>query len=213
MRPFTTTALAALFAAIAATAGAQQNMAHVHIGHVLTGWQDTPAGTGLLPTALEEAEVAETHAGFAVSKPGDLDWMKLHVGHILNAVDPVAEPDGPGLGYGVANAAAGVVAHVGFAAQSEGASDNVKLHATHVAASTGNVGVWTAEIVDLVGQVRAASEPATAAPLVEHIHALTLSILNGTDANGDGTVGWQQGEGGLAQAQQHMGFMRAGEGI
>ena len=213
MRPLTTTALAALFAAVAATAGAQQNMAHVHIGHVLTGWQDTPGGKGLLPTALEEAEIAETHAGFAVSKPGDLDWMKLHTGHVLHTVDPEAEPGGPGLGYGITKAAAGVVAHVGFAAESDGASDNVKGHAVHVTASAGNVADWAAEIADLVGQVRATSEPATAAPLVERIHALTLSILNGTDANGDGTIGWQPGEGGLAQAEQHMGFMKAGEGI
>lgn len=44
-------------------------------------------------------------------------------------------------------------------------------------------------------------------------HVLTLTILNGTDANGDGTIGWQLGEGGLAQAEQHRGFMRVGEGI
>ena len=213
MRPFTTAALAALFAAAAVTAGAQQNMAHVHMGHVLTGWQDTPGGIGLLPAAIDEAKIAETHAGFAVSQPGDLDWMKMHAGHVLNAVDPEAEPGGPGLGYGVAKAAAGVAAHVGFAAGSDGASDNVTLHAGHVAASAGNIAGWTAEIADLVGQVRAASEPGAAAPLVERIHVLTLTILNGTDANGDGTIGWQQGEGGLAQAEQHMGFMRAGEGI
>lgn len=214
MRMLTTAALAALIAAAAVvTAGAQQNMAHVHMGHVLTGWQDTPDGKGLLPTALDEAGIAETHAGFAVSRPDDLDWMKLHASHVLHAIDPAAEPNGPGLGFGVAKAASGVSAHIGFAAESDAASDNVKLHATHVATSAGNVAGWAAEIVDLVGQVRAASEPGAAAPLVERIHVLTLAILNGIDANGDGSVGWQQNEGGLAQADQHMGFMRAGEGI
>lgn len=213
MKMLTAAALAAFAVVVATAAGAQQNMAHVHIGHVLTGWQDTPGGKGLLPAAIEEAEIAETHAGFAASRPGDLDWMKLHAGHVLNAVDPGAEANGPGAGYGLAKAAAGVVAHVGFAAGSDGASDNVKGHAVHVTASAGNVEGWSAEIVELVGQVRAASEPGAAAPMVGRIHVLTLAILNGTDADGDGSVGWQQGEGGLAQAAQHMEFMRAGEGI
>ena len=55
---------------------AETNMAHVHIGHVMTGWKDTPDNGGLLPTAIAEANVAAQHAGFAVSKPADLAWMK-----------------------------------------------------------------------------------------------------------------------------------------
>ena len=31
--------------------------AHAHIGHVMTGWTDTPNGIGLLPTAQGEAKV------------------------------------------------------------------------------------------------------------------------------------------------------------
>lgn len=192
---------------------AQPNMSHVHMGHVLTGWQDTPDQMGLLPTAQAEAEVAAQHAGFAASRPDDLDWMKLHVGHVLHAVDPSVEPQGPGLGYGVHKAAQGVAQHVRFAADSEDASDNVKLHATHVETSAGNVVVWSEQIVELGQQVQAASSAAEAAPLVVEIEALTQAVLAGTDADGDGTVSWQKGEGGLAQAAQHMQFMQEGEGM
>ena len=52
-----------------------KNMAHVHIGHVMTGWKDTPGKAGLLPTAIAEAKVAAIHAGFAANKSGDLKWM------------------------------------------------------------------------------------------------------------------------------------------
>ena len=192
---------------------AEPNMSHVHMGHVLTGWQDTPDQMGLLPTAQAEAEVAAQHAGFAASRPDDLDWMKLHVVHVLHALDPSVEPEGPGLGYGVQPAAQGVAQHVRFAADSEDASDNVKLHATHVEASAGNVVVWSERIVALGQQVQAASSAAEAAPLVVEIETLARAILAGTDANGDGTVSWEEGEGGLAQAAQHMQFMQEGEGM
>jgi hypothetical protein len=192
---------------------AETSMAHVHMGHVLTGWQDTPDQMGLLPAAQTEAEVAAQHAGFAASRPDDLDWMKLHTGHVLNAIDPSVEPEGPGRGYGVHRAAQGVAQHVRFAADSEDASDNVKLHAMHVETSAGNVIVWSERIVELGQQVQATSSAAEAAPLVVEIQTLTQTILAGTDADGDGTVTWEQSEGGLAQAAQHMQFMQEGEGM
>jgi hypothetical protein len=166
-----------------------------------------------LPTAQAEVEVAAQHAGFAASRPDDLDWMKVHAGHVVHAVDPSIESDGPGLGYGVQRAAQGVAQHVRFAADSEDASDNVKLHATHVETSAGNVVAWSQRIVELGQQVQTASSPAEAAPLVVEIETLTQAILAGTDANGDGTVSWEESEGGLAQAAQHMQFMQEGEGM
>ena len=42
---------------------------------------------------------------------------------------------------------------------------------------------------------------------------LTRTILGGTDANGDGTVSWEDNEGGLAQAAQHMQFTAEGKGM
>ena len=208
-------------AVVAACADADQrmasdpdtNMSHVHMGHVLTGWQDTPDQMGLLPTAQAEAEVAAQHAGFAASRADDLDWMKLHAGHVLHAVDPTLEAQGPGRGYGVHRAAQGVSQHVRFAAESEDASDNVKLHAGHVETSADNVVAWSERVVDLGQQVQSASSADEAAPLVGEMQTLTQAILAGTDANGDGTVSWDEDEGGLAQAAQHMQLMQQGEGM
>ena len=47
----------------------KKNVAHAHIGHVMTKWSDTPKQWGFLPTALMEAKIAAQHAGFAASKP------------------------------------------------------------------------------------------------------------------------------------------------
>ena len=207
----TAIALAALIACAPGAAMAQE--AHAHIGHVMTGWGDTPDGQGLLPTAEAEAGIARQHAGLALSDPGNLDSIKLHTGHVLHALDPGAIDAGPGLGYGLEKAAAGVATHIGLAAGSADASDNVKLHAEHVAASARNVVTWSREIVDLAGQVAASGDAQQAAILAERVQALLGCVNDGCDADQDGTVSWGPGEGGLAQARQHMGLMMDGEGM
>jgi hypothetical protein len=189
------------------------NPAQTHIGHVMTAWKDTPNMTGFLPAAVADAKVAATHAGLAAKSPDNLDAMKMHAGHVLNALDPTLEAKGPGSGYGVKKAAAGALNHVGLAAKSEGASANVKTHSTHVSASLENVAKWTDEAIGTAQKIRASTSAADAAKLVTDLVAQTNAIANGMDANKDGNIGWQTGEGGLAQAQTHMGLMMKGEGM
>ena len=196
-----------------AIVGGQANMAHTHIGHVMDQWRDTPDQQGLLPTAIAEAEIAAQHAGLAAQSAGNLDRMKLHAGHVLHAVDPTIEIRGPGLGYGVKRAAAGAAQHIGLAAGSDGASANVKTHAPHVSTSANNTVTRADEIVTLAQQIQGASSAAEAALLSERLTMLAGQLIPGADANGDGRIGWQEGEGGLEQANQHMGFMKKGEDL
>ena len=196
-----------------AIVGGQANMAHAHIGHVMDMWRDTPDQQGLLPTAIAEAEIAAQHAGLAARSAGNLDAMKAHAGHVLHAVDPTIEMQGPGLGYGVKKAAMGAAQHIDFAAGSDGASANVKTHATHVSTSANNTVTRVDEIVALAQQIQGASSAAAAAPLTERLSMLAGQLVSGADANGDGRIGWQEGEGGLQQANQHMGFMKKGEDL
>lgn len=212
-KPLTTAVMVGAFAIAGATAVQAQNMAHTHMGHVTDGWNDTPDGMGLLPTALAEAEIAATHAGLAAEQPDNLDWMKTHSLHVLHAVDAGAIEAGPGLGYGVRQASEGVVAHIGFASEADSASDNVKLHAQHVTASANNTIGRVDAIATLVGEIQAASDAAAAAARVAEMQALTAQLKEGTDANGDGGVSWHEGEGGLAEVEKHMGLMRQGEGL
>ncbi len=190
-----------------------KNMAHVHMGHVSDSWGDTPNEMGLLPTAIAEADIAVLHAGFAADQLDNLEWMKTHANHVLHAVDPSAIEAGPGLGYGVKNAASGVAKHIGFAAESDEATENVKLHAVHVATSANNTVARVDEITQYVRQVQAASTAAEAAPATKQMLRHARQLLDGRDANGDGNVTWQQGEGGLKASEMHMGFMRSGENL
>lgn len=210
LKPICYVAVATVLAAAAASA---QSPAHTHIGHVADAFRGTPEGQGLLPAAVAEAAVAAQHAGFAGRDPSNLDGMKRHMGHILNAIDPTEVENGPGLGYGVKAAAAGVVRHTELAAGSEGASDNVKAHGNHIATAAGNVVTWADEVVVLARQVQEATDAAAAAEIVAELVELTNAIVSGTDQNGDGRTGWQEGEGGLEQATLHMNLMKRGEGL
>ena len=192
---------------------AAQSPSQRHMGHVLDGFRGTPEGVGLLPAAGEEAAVAAQHAGLAMRSPDNLAGIQRHIGHVMNAVDPSVEESGPGKGYGLLKAAQGVATHVGLAADSEGASQNVKTHAAHVGASAGNVVMWAERIMELGSQVKEAETAGAAAEMAQEIQMLTQAIVDGRDANEDGRIGWGEGEGGLAQAVQHMNLMKRGEGM
>jgi|TARA_R110002072_G_scaffold9943_9_gene47226 hypothetical protein len=197
----------------AGQASAAEKLSHAHMGHVTTAWNDTPDGQGLLPTAIAEAKIAAQHAAFAIQKPSDLAWMKLHAAHVLNAVDATLQAKGPGLGYGVVKAAGGTAKHINFAANSDDASDNVRAHARHVATAAQNTLARAAEIAALCQKVSTADNAEQAAALMQQVATLGNQLLAGVDANGDGAISWEQGEGGLNIANQHMGFMEQGEGM
>ena len=182
--------------------------ARAHIGHVMTGWKDTPDGKGLLPVAIKEAGIALKHAEFAAKKPDDLKWMQTHTEHVMHAVDPSSvKITAPGLGYGVRKGAAGAKAHIEFSAKSKDASDNVKVHAQHVAASAGNTD-WRVDAIVATGNLVLADDTAEkAAPRVRQILQMVKEVLDGFDENGDGKVTWHEREGGLSEAKKHMGFM------
>lgn len=202
-----------VFTAVVSTPAllAQASPAHTHMGHVADGFRGTPDEGGLLPTAVAEATVAAQHASLAANDPANLDAMKRHAGHVLNALDPTVVESGPGAGYGVKAAATGAQRHIQLAAEAEGASDNVKTHSTHIATAAGNAVTWTDEAIEIAQNIQAATSAEAAAALIEDLVRVTTAIASGTDANGDGRVGWQEGEGGLAQAAQHMTLMKNGE--
>lgn len=205
-------ALAAGIAWSGGAVAAQADMVKTHMGHVTTSFQGTPMMQGLLPTALAEAKIAAQHAALAAKSEGNLDGMKLHAGHVLHALDPTVEMKGPGLNYGVKRAAMGVAQHIELAAKVSGASKNVMTHSVHVSASANNVVKRADEMIAVAQQIRAATTAADAAPHVAHLNMVAQQLYAGLDANKDGQVGWQTGEGGLQQAETHMQLMIKGEG-
>ncbi len=102
------------------------SIAHVHLGHVLSGWSDTPQRQGLLRVARQDARVAAEHAEYAVQGARDLGSVRLHLGHVLQVLDPALAPEGPGSGYGLVRAIDGVSEHLGYAGSVGDASAGLK---------------------------------------------------------------------------------------
>lgn len=191
----------------------QTNPTYPHLGHVADGWRDTPEGMGFLPTAVAEARVAAQHAEFAARDLENLDGMKRHADHVLHAVDTERMAEGPGLGYGVRRAAEGVITHLGMAMDHEETTGNIRTHGNHVVTSTRNTLERVEQIASLIERIQATGTAAEAAPLVQELNLVAARLIEGEDLDGNGQVSWQEGEGGLAQAEQHMELLLRGEGL
>ena len=89
----------------------------------------------------------------------------------------------------------------------------MKTHATHVATAARSAVSHAEQAIELAEGIQASESAEEAAEMLADLTALTDAILNGTDADGNGRIGWQEGEGGLAQAMTHMGLIKQAEGI
>ncbi len=229
--PVSAAIIAALVLAIGSVRAQQApaDPAQVHIDHVMKSWNDTPEKMGLLPAAIADAKIAEDNA-HSTDLEGRINDFILYGGYALNALDPgpqtqallktayarlpVTDPrlenPVPGSGYGVKKAVAGALRHVQLAADSDGASDTVKMHAMHVTTSLKNVATWTDQAIAATQKILVAKSAADGQPLVTELENLAVRIAQGYDANHDGRIGWEAGEGGLQQAEAHMHLMMGG---
>jgi hypothetical protein len=182
------------------------DMLQVHLDHVMNSFKDTPKQMGLLPTALAEANTAIQHAAMAAKATDNLDQMKLHAGHVIHAVDPSVEMKGPGLGYGVKKAAAGVAQHVELAARAPSATANQKTQALYVARWATNVVTWADDVISVGQEIQKATTASAAAAAVTELKELTAQLTTGVPA-----VGRFDAQGGLQQAQERMEEMKKGE--
>jgi hypothetical protein len=181
--------------------------AGVHIGHVVNGFDDTPGLRGLLPVAIAETRIAAQHATLAGAQPTNLDYMKTHVGHVIHALDPTVLAAGPGLGYGVKKAAAGTAMHLEMATNAPGAPAAVVTHTKHIVTAARNTVARVDQMLALAQKVQSATTAAEAAALVSQISSLAEQLYAGADANSDGRISWEQGEGGLQIADEHVRLM------
>jgi hypothetical protein len=171
--------------------------AHLHLGHVMTNWRDTPGNSGFLIAAISDGRVAAIHADLAATSPSNLDEMKLHAGHVLHALDPSVEPKGPGSGYGLKKAATSALQHLELAVNAEGASANLKAGAANVSKLLNDVLQSTDRAIATAQKIRTAASAIDAAPLTKDLVTLTKNIS----------------ETGLQPAKANMDVIMKGEGL
>lgn len=189
----------------------QANMVQTHIGHVMDSFNGTPMNMGLLPTAMAEAKTAAQHAGLA-AKSTTLAMIQTHAGHVINTIDPTIVAQGPGLGYGLKKAATGAATHADLAGKAPEASAGVKMHAMHVNTAASNVAAMSDAVVAIAQKIRASTSMDEALKLAAEMQTMAEQLTSGVDADKNGAISWDKPEGGLMQAQQHMGLMKTAAG-
>ena len=171
-------------------------IAHVHLGHALTGVHVTPGKQGYLLVAEKQAEDVVTLAQKA-SNNTDLAQIKIDVAAAVKATTSEDE-------FGLKHSLIMASNHISFAATSPDASVNVQQSAPVFAHDTVRV-VERCELIDLLGKDVAASTSADEAKLLAgEIATLAKANLDGEDADKDGKVGANPAEFGMKQLRDEL---------
>jgi hypothetical protein len=152
-------------------------IAHVHIGHAITGVHVTPNQEGYMVTAERRGAEAVEFSRLAAAS-SDLAVIKQNVAAAVKATD--AEDN-----FGVKQAIVMASNHITFAATSDDASVNVQQAAPIFASHITRV-VERCELIVLLGKdVAVSSSVEEASVSVAELGKLTRANVSGDDSNGN----------------------------
>ncbi|MFT6301460.1 MAG: hypothetical protein ACI9XK_000424 [Granulosicoccus sp.] len=103
-------------------------IAHIHIGHAITGWPQAPNKQGLL-VAAELAAIkaaASSELMLKAARGGDMERAQKYLNDVAIAVDPGFLSGIPSNEYGLRKSASEAITHLQLASEVEDASTNVQ---------------------------------------------------------------------------------------
>jgi hypothetical protein len=183
-------------------------IAHVHIGHAITGVHVTPNQEGYMVTAERRGAEAVEFSRLAAAS-NDLAIIKQNVAAAVKATDTEDN-------FGVKQAIVMASNHVTFAATSDDASVNVQQAAPIFASHITRV-VERCELIVLLGKdVAASSSVGEASVSVAELAKLTRANVSGDQStadqsNADGVAGSLPSQYGLVQLRKELEAMVARE--
>lgn len=186
-------------------------IAHVHVGHALTGWRDTPNKEGFFVLAEQQAQQALDTAQNANQKGNDLNAIKSNIKLTLQATNPTNQTNKDAKKYGVKQSLLGAIDHISFAADSNDASNNIKSSAKAFANHSSIILERCDLITALGGDISKTNSQDEASILATEVSHLAKANIHGEDTDGDGIVGSNPREYGLAQLRQELDTMVARE--
>lgn len=103
-------------------------IAHIHIGHAITGWPLAPNKQGLLVAAELSAikAAASSELMLRAARDGNMERSQKYLNEVATAVDPGFLSGVPTNEYGLRKAAAEAITHLQLASEVEDASANVQ---------------------------------------------------------------------------------------
>ena len=179
-------------------------IAHVHIGHAMTGWHDTPGKQGLFIVAEKKAAEALATAQSAADGSMDLNGIQTTIANTSRLCDSQAKLDDETPVYGVKQALSGAVSHITYAATSSDATANTKVFADAFAANAAGVLDRCDLITALSRDISLSASLQEAELLAPEIEMLARANLHGEDLDGDGRIGSYPDEYGLLQLRRDI---------
>jgi hypothetical protein len=203
VRPLALMAVAVVLTGVTACVTRPPTIAHVHIGHAITGVHITPGHKGYVLVAEQRAD--ETlEAAKNANRATDLPQLKSDVAAAVSATDNQDN-------FGVKQSLTMAANHISFAATSADASDNVIRFAPvfkdNIAAVIGRC-----DYIDLLGKdVASSSSMKEASLLVQEILKAAQANVDGDDSKNTGIKGSVPADYGLAQLRAQLQAMIARE--
>ena len=189
--------------------GGQEQIIQLII-NITQGSPSTPGHVGYLTLAERNLQAA-TEAAEAAFVASDSESIRRNLDAVILSLDP--PDDFKGSTQGFVRSVAGIAGNAAFAAQMPGASGNVVLQAKRINESADNVIEWSHLAIQLIEQSAQMSEEAKLRQTAKIIQAHINRIQHGADANKDGTIGWEIGEGGFDQLSDNIAQLAGGEGL
>jgi hypothetical protein len=197
--------------ALSGCASRAPTIAHVHIGHAMAGWYETPNKEGLFVLAEKRAGESLKYAQAAADGSRDLKRIKTNVAHAGMLCDSETMGNDPKEQFGVKQALTGAVSHITYAATSPDATTNVQAFADGFAANATGVMDRCDLIVALSSDIGGTQSVDEASLLAPEIEKLARANIQGEDLDGDGIVGSYADEYGLMQLRRDIESMIARE--
>lgn len=174
----------------------EPTIAHVHVGHALTGAHDTPGKDGYFVIAEKRADEALLYSESA-RKQHDIESIKADIARVVHASD--SEED-----YGVKQAIQASADHIAFAASSADASENVVIGSRSYIRHIKPVLERCELIAILGGDIAASGSKEEVMALSAEISKLVPANRDGDDSDGDGLYGSSPDEYGIKQLRAEL---------
>lgn len=201
-----------LVSLLPALAAAQQDQILPLILNITKGSPATPGNVGYLRLAEAEAATALEQVDLSLAAE-DLTSMQSHLRNLLTTIAPSNTQSGMQTRTGLIYATAAINANLSIAQQMEGASANLKTQAGRAIVASDNVIEWVQEVAAMTETALQSPSIETARKTMVPARAALHDVIYGTDADGDGKIGWHQGEGGLQQVREYVEYLAKGEGL
>ena len=175
----------------------QPTIAHIHVGHAITGAHDTPERVGYFVYAEKQAKLAAAAAELATKEGNNLDDVRLAV----IAVNEITNLEAP---YPLTKAVQEAADHIEFAAKSDDASKNIIDGYLDFEASIEGVLFRGGLIAGFATQIEGAETMDEAMFIAEQVQGLAQSNVYGEDTDGDGLIGTTHREYGVVQIKSAL---------